>query len=48
MFSGTHFGMDLMHRKVEFKALIIELIENMANEEVDNDNGEDAEDSGKD
>ncbi|XP_057517235.1 DEK domain-containing chromatin-associated protein 1-like isoform X2 [Amaranthus tricolor] len=45
---GTHFGMDLMHRKVEFKALIIELIENMANEEVDNDNGEDAEDSGKD
>lgn len=48
MFSGTHFGMDLMHRKVEIKALIVELIENMTNEEDDNDDGEDAEDDGKD
>lgn len=47
--SGSHFGLDLMHRKGEIKAIITDVIENMSNddEEEDEDDGEDTEDSGK-
>lgn len=48
-FSGSHFGVDLMHRKAEVKAIITEVIENMSNDDDgdDEDDGEDTDDSGK-
>ena len=49
VFSGSHFGVALMHRKAEVKAIITEVIENMSNdedEEEDDDDDEDT-DSGK-
>ena len=32
---GSHFGVDLMHRKVEVKAIITDVINNMSDEEDD-------------
>lgn len=39
---GTHFGVDLMHRKAEVKDIITDVINNMSDEE---DEGEDAEEN---
>lgn len=38
---GTHFGVDLMHRKAEVKDIITEVINNMSDEEE----GEEADDN---
>ncbi|KAG7023050.1 Protein DEK [Cucurbita argyrosperma subsp. argyrosperma] len=40
---GTHFGVDLMHRKAEVKDIITDVINNMSDEEeeADDDGGED-------
>ena len=43
MLIGTHFGLDLMHRKAEVKDIITDVINNMSDEE---DEGEDAENDG--
>ncbi|TKY73679.1 DEK protein [Spatholobus suberectus] len=40
---GTHFGLDLMHRKAEVKDIITDVINNMSDEE---DEGEEAENDG--
>lgn len=37
---GTHFDVDLMHRKAEVKAIITDVINNMSDDE---DEGEEAE-----
>lgn len=39
---GTHFDVDLMHRKAEVKAIITDVINNMSDDE-DEDEGEEAE-----
>ncbi len=39
---GTHFGVDLMHRKAEVKDIITDVINNMSDEE---DEGEEAEEN---
>lgn len=40
---GTHFGVDLMHRKAEVKDIITDVINNMSDEEeeADDDGGDD-------
>lgn len=50
---GTHFGLDLMHRKAEVKDIITDVINNMTDEEdegeeEDEDNAEDGGDADKD
>lgn len=40
---GTHFGVDLMHRKAEIKDIITEVINNMTDDEDEGDD-EEAED----
>lgn len=40
---GTHFGLDLMHRKAEIKDIITEVINNMTDDEDEGDD-EEAED----
>lgn len=39
---GTHFGVDLMHRKAEVKDIITDVINNMSDEEeeADDDGGD--------
>lgn len=46
---GTHFGLDLMHRKAEVKDIITDVINNMSDED-DEDEAENAgdEDADKD
>ncbi|KAL2347067.1 hypothetical protein Fmac_001067 [Flemingia macrophylla] len=39
---GTHFGLDLMHRKAEVKDIITEVINNMSDEEDEDENDGDA------
>lgn len=50
MFIGTHFGMDLMHRKAEVKDIITDVINNMSDEEdeeeAENDDDADKDDDG--
>ncbi|XP_030542281.1 DEK domain-containing chromatin-associated protein 1-like isoform X2 [Rhodamnia argentea] len=41
---GTHFGVDLMHRKAEIKDVITEVINNMTDDEDEGDDDEEAED----
>lgn len=41
---GTHFGVDLMHRKAEIKDIITEVINNMTDDEDEGDDDEEAED----
>lgn len=36
---GTHFGVDLMHRKAEVKDIITDVINNMSDEEEEADEG---------
>lgn len=43
LFTGTHFGLDLMHRKAEVKDIITDVINNMSDEEEE---GEEAENDG--
>ena len=43
MLAGTHFGLDLMHRKAEVKDIITDVINNMSDEE---DEGEEADNDG--
>jgi protein DEK len=43
MLTGTHFALDLMHRKAEIKDIITDVINNMSDEE---DEGEEAENDG--
>jgi protein DEK len=45
MLTGTHFGLDLMHRKAEIKDIITDVINNMSDEE---DEGEEADNDGDD
>ncbi|QCD96825.1 protein DEK-like [Vigna unguiculata] len=49
---GTHFGMDLMHRKAEVKDIITDVINNMSDEEdeeeAENDDDADKDDDGED
>ncbi|PNY14766.1 dek domain-containing chromatin associated protein [Trifolium pratense] len=48
---GTHFGLDLMHRKAEVKDIITDVINNMSDEEdggEEDDNDGDGDDAGKD
>lgn len=35
--SGSHFGVDLMHKKAEVKAIITDVINNMSDEEEGDD-----------
>lgn len=37
---GTHFGVDLMHRKAEVKGIITEVINNMTDDEDEEDDEE--------
>lgn len=37
LYIGNHFGTDLMHRKVEVKAIITEVINNMSDDEDDDE-----------
>ena len=51
MFIGTHFGLDLMHRKAEVKDIITDVINNMSDEEdeeAENDGDADKDDDGDD
>lgn len=41
---GTHFGIDLMHRKAEVKDIITDVINSMSDDEEEGE-GEDAEDN---
>ncbi|XP_058786375.1 DEK domain-containing chromatin-associated protein 1-like isoform X2 [Vicia villosa] len=41
---GTHFGLDLMHRKAEVKTIITDVISSMSDEEVDDEEAENDED----
>lgn len=47
---GTHFDIDLMHRKVEVKSIITDVINNMTDEDDDaeEDSGEEVEGDGDD
>lgn len=40
MLTGTHFGLDLMHRKAEVKDIITDVINNMSDEEEEGDEAE--------
>lgn len=40
---GSHFGVDLMHRKAEVKDIITDVINNMSDEEDEGDEAEDTE-----
>lgn len=40
MLTGTHFGLDLMHRKAEVKDIITDVINNMSDEEDEGEVGE--------
>lgn len=40
MFTGTHFGLDLMHRKSEVKNIITDVINSMSDEEGDDEEAE--------
>lgn len=43
---GSHFGVDLMHRKSEVKDIIAEVINNMSDDEEDeNEDGDDENDA---
>lgn len=35
--TGSHFGVDLMHRKIEVKAIITDVINNMSDDEEGDD-----------
>lgn len=43
IFTGTHFGLDLMHRKAEVKNIITDVISSMSDEEVDDEEVDDEE-----
>ncbi|KAI8018367.1 Protein DEK [Camellia lanceoleosa] len=45
---GTHFGVDLMHRKAEVKAIITDVINSMSDEEDDGDEADSGDDAEKD
>ncbi|KAK1363290.1 hypothetical protein POM88_038851 [Heracleum sosnowskyi] len=47
---GDHFKIDLMHRKVELKSIITDVINNMTDEDYDGeeDSGEEVEGDGED
>lgn len=51
MLAGTHFDVDLMHRKAEVKDIITDVINNMSDEEdeeAENDGDADKDDDGDD
>lgn len=48
MLTGTHFGLDLMHRKAEVKDIITDVINNMSDEEDEGDEAEGDGDADKD
>ncbi|KAG7021385.1 Protein DEK, partial [Cucurbita argyrosperma subsp. argyrosperma] len=43
---GTHFGVDLMHRKAEVKDIITDVINNMSDEDEEEEEEEEADDDG--
>lgn len=48
IYLGTHFGIDLMHRKAEVKDIITEVINNMSDEEDEGDEAEEEAEAGDD
>ena len=48
MSAGTHFGLDLMHRKAEVKDIITDVINNMSDEEDEGDEAENGDDADED
>lgn len=45
---GTHFDVDLMHRKAEVKAIITDVINNMSDDEDEGEEAESGDDDVKD
>lgn len=45
---GTHFDVDLMHRKAEVKAIITDVINNMSDDEDEGEEAESGDDAEKD
>lgn len=45
---GTHFNVDLMHRKAEVKAIITDVINNMSDDEDEGEEAESGDDDVKD
>lgn len=45
---GTHFEVDLMHRKAEVKAVITDVINNMSDDEDEGEEAESGDDDVKD
>jgi len=45
---GTHFGVDLMHRKAEVKKIITDVINNMTDEEEEGEEAEENAEAGDD
>ena len=44
--SGTHFDLDLMHRKAEVKDIITDVINNMSDEDEEGEESEENADTG--